>query len=125
MISRLLSKTRFSKVNVLGPEGGTLHEGVVIVGEHTYGAEHISPHIWNSETKLRIGSYCSIADNVHVLLGGNHRMDRTSTYPFGQNSKMNLMPTANVSVKFRRSSRVRVLGEASCCESDGIRRLGR
>jgi len=86
MISRLLSKTRFSKVNVLGPEGGTLHEGVVIVGEHTYGAEHISPHIWNSETKLRIGSYCSIADNVHVLLGGNHRMDRTSTYPFGQNA---------------------------------------
>jgi len=29
-----------------------------------------------------IGSYCSIADNVTILLGGNHRMGSVSTYPF-------------------------------------------
>ena len=32
--------------------------------------------------KLRIGKFCSIADNVTILLGGEHNHQLTSTYPF-------------------------------------------
>lgn len=56
--------------------------GLIEVGENTYGIEHLSIHSWNSDAKLIIGRYCSIADSVHVFLGGNHRLDWTTTYPF-------------------------------------------
>jgi acetyltransferase-like isoleucine patch superfamily enzyme len=90
VIDRLLSHTRFTRD--LGPAGGPIHNGLVVVGEHTYGADQISPHIWNMETRLIIGSYCSIADNVHVLLGGNHRVDRVSSYPFGRDAMKAVAP---------------------------------
>ena len=30
-----------------------------------------------------IGNFCSIAGNVTIYLGGNHRTDWVTTYPFG------------------------------------------
>ena len=51
------------------------------VGKNTYGKIHVvdaSP-IGN---KLIIGSYCSIAENVKFLLGGEHKINTISTYPF-------------------------------------------
>lgn len=50
------------------------------VGEHSYGCPAI--RWWGEEAKLRIGRYCSIADSVSIFLGGNHRPDWVSTYPF-------------------------------------------
>lgn len=53
----------------------------VIVGRESYGAISVmdaSPR----DTKLRIGSYCSIASNVRFLLGGEHQLASVSTYPF-------------------------------------------
>ena len=35
-----------------------------------------------SGRRLTIGRYCSIADRVEILLGGDHRLDWVSTYPF-------------------------------------------
>ncbi|WP_128564452.1 CatB-related O-acetyltransferase [Methylobacterium crusticola] len=35
-----------------------------------------------SGARLSIGPYCSIADKVEILLGGNHRTDWVATYPF-------------------------------------------
>ena len=32
--------------------------------------------------RLSIGSYCSIAGNVSFILGGEHKMDTLSTFPF-------------------------------------------
>jgi acetyltransferase-like isoleucine patch superfamily enzyme len=32
--------------------------------------------------KLRMGSYCSVARGAHVFLGGEHRTDWVTTYPF-------------------------------------------
>ena len=32
--------------------------------------------------KLKIGSFCSIAGGVQIFLGGNHRTDWVTTYPF-------------------------------------------
>jgi len=37
---------------------------------------------WGSETKLKIGNYCSIADDVVILLGGEHHAEWITTFPF-------------------------------------------
>ena len=37
----------------------------------------------NNNAKLIVGNFCSIADNVVIYLGGNHRTDWVTTYPFG------------------------------------------
>lgn len=35
------------------------------------------------DAKLHMGSFCSIASNVRAYLGGHHRIDYITTYPFG------------------------------------------
>ncbi|MFB3894879.1 MAG: CatB-related O-acetyltransferase [bacterium] len=50
------------------------------VGRGTYG-EPIIRH-WGEPTTLKVGNYCSIAVNVKIFLGGNHRTDWITTYPF-------------------------------------------
>jgi chloramphenicol O-acetyltransferase type B len=52
------------------------------VGRHTYGHERIIVRQWGEPTELRIGSFCSIAKQVVVLLGGNHRSEWVTTFPF-------------------------------------------
>lgn len=37
---------------------------------------------WGEGTTLRIGAFCSIAAGVQILIGGEHRVDWISTYPF-------------------------------------------
>lgn len=51
-----------------------------LIGDYSYGR----PKVRFPETgrKLVIGRYCSIADKVEILLGGNHRTDWVTTYPF-------------------------------------------
>ena len=39
-------------------------------------------HDWNEGTILSVGAYTSIADEVHIFLGGHHRIDWISAYPF-------------------------------------------
>jgi acetyltransferase-like isoleucine patch superfamily enzyme len=58
------------------------------VGKYTYGQPKI--HSWGEKddkgcpaAKLVIGNFCSIAANCNVYLGGNHRTDWVTTYPFG------------------------------------------
>lgn len=53
----------------------------VIVGKQTYGELYVTDYS-SADTKLRIGSYCSIAPNVRFLLGGEHQLHSISTYPF-------------------------------------------
>jgi acetyltransferase-like isoleucine patch superfamily enzyme len=55
------------------------------VGKYTYGTPVI--HSWGENAKLIIGNFCSIAGNCNVYLGGNHRTDYVSTYPFGHINK--------------------------------------
>ncbi|MFO1241962.1 MAG: CatB-related O-acetyltransferase [Rickettsiales bacterium] len=57
------------------------------VGDHTYGNEGGLPDIqWldgNSEkVTLTIGKYCAFANDVKILMGGNHRTDWITGYPF-------------------------------------------
>lgn len=51
------------------------------MGKYSYGTPKI---IWNHpNTSCVIGNFCSIAPNVNIYLGGNHRSDWVTTYPFG------------------------------------------
>jgi acetyltransferase-like isoleucine patch superfamily enzyme len=56
------------------------------IGKYTYGAPD-GVHSWNENTKLVIGKFCSIATHLHVYLGGNHRTDWVTTFPFGHMNK--------------------------------------
>ncbi len=54
-------------------------------GKFSYGMPTI--HQWPEQevkTSLNIGNFCSIGANVHVYLGGVHRYDWVTTYPFGR-----------------------------------------
>ena len=55
----------------------------VTVGRFTYGVEHLSVRQYGEGASLTIGSFCSIASSVTVFLGGNHRVDWITTFPFG------------------------------------------
>jgi acetyltransferase-like isoleucine patch superfamily enzyme len=50
-------------------------------GKYTYGTPIV--HWGNDNAKLVFGNFCSIATNVNIFLGGNHRTDWVTTYPFG------------------------------------------
>lgn len=50
------------------------------IGEHTYGRPTICSY--GDGTELNVGKFCSISDKVTFLLGGNHRTDWVTTYPF-------------------------------------------
>jgi acetyltransferase-like isoleucine patch superfamily enzyme len=50
------------------------------IGDYTYGRPTIL--FDNQEANLIIGKFCSIADGVTIFLGGNHRTDWITTYPF-------------------------------------------
>lgn len=50
-------------------------------GKYSYGSPKV--HWQNENAKLTVGNFCSIAANVNIYLGGNHRTDWVSTYPFG------------------------------------------
>lgn len=50
-------------------------------GKYTYGKPNVLS--WGEGAKLTVGSFCSIAANVNIYLGGNHRVDWVTTYPFG------------------------------------------
>lgn len=51
------------------------------IGRASYGAD-LKIVAWDDKTKLKIGAFCSFAENVKILLGGEHRKDWATTYPF-------------------------------------------
>lgn len=52
----------------------------ITVGAFTYGNPKIL--FLDSGKKVTIKKFCSIADNVQIFAGGNHRYDWCTTYPF-------------------------------------------
>ncbi len=62
------------------PEKIRLKYPMYSVGPGSYGV----PEVWDFEADatLRIGAYTSIAANVNILLGGIHRTDWVTCYPF-------------------------------------------
>lgn len=52
----------------------------VVIGKYTYGGIKVLIH--GEESKLFIGSYCSIATDVVFVLNSEHPLDYISTFPF-------------------------------------------
>lgn len=57
------------------------------VGKHTYGLEHLNILSWGEDQHVEIGAFCSISSEINIILGGNHRHDWITTYPFGHHEK--------------------------------------
>jgi len=49
-------------------------------GHYTYGTPEVLS--FGEGRKVKIGNFCSIAGGVRIFLGGNHRWDWVTTYPF-------------------------------------------
>lgn len=54
----------------------------ILIGSFTYGVPQI--YMWESNERISIGKFCSIADNVSIFGGGEHRIDWITTYPFNK-----------------------------------------
>jgi acetyltransferase-like isoleucine patch superfamily enzyme len=50
---------------------------------YSYGIENIRVRDWGEGADVRIGAFCSIADNIEIFIGGNHHTDWVTTFPFG------------------------------------------
>jgi acetyltransferase-like isoleucine patch superfamily enzyme len=48
-------------------------------GEWTYGQLKVLS--WGTNSKLRVGRYCSIGGGVTIIVDGQHRLDWVTTYP--------------------------------------------
>jgi acetyltransferase-like isoleucine patch superfamily enzyme len=57
-----------------------LHYPKYECGVGTYGLPLVRD--WGEGSTLKVGAYCSIAEEVKILLGGHHRTDWLTTFPF-------------------------------------------
>jgi virginiamycin A acetyltransferase len=67
------------------------------VGDWTYGYPNI--YSWGEGATFTIGKYCSIAPDVIILLGGEHRTDWVTTYPFNYFWKAGKLYTGHPATK--------------------------
>lgn len=76
-------KVKWEKVNKHNHTyaGTTFDINKVKVGKNTYGMLNVI-HYENPSAQLIIGNYCSIAENVYFLLGGEHHPKDISNYTF-------------------------------------------
>ena len=85
--ARWLKRLGLRKPEALRPEAREQRFRVgksdIAIGRFTYGHGGLIVRQWNEGAALSIGAFCSIAEGVTVLLGGNHRTDWITTYPFG------------------------------------------
>jgi acetyltransferase-like isoleucine patch superfamily enzyme len=68
---------------------------VILTGKHSYGLGNIKIRSWGEGANLYVGGFCSIAGDVTVFLGGNHRTDWATTFPFGHIVN-NLFPNGQI-----------------------------
>lgn len=67
----------------LDERGRPLHRLIEYRGRFSYGLDSLTIHAWDDRTRLRVGSFCSVAGGAQVILGGEHRLDWATTFPFG------------------------------------------
>lgn len=56
---------------------------IILTGRYSYGVDSINILTWDEGAHLFIGGFCSLASPLTIFLGGNHRTDWATTYPFG------------------------------------------
>lgn len=52
---------------------------------HSYGSPQIFQ--WGEGAAYKVGNFCSIGFGVKIFLGGNHRTDWVTTFPFGHTAR--------------------------------------
>ncbi len=67
--------------NAYQPPNPYQKRGILTLGEYTYGMPKIIKY-GGDQKKVIIGKFCSIAGDVTIFVGGNHRVDWVSTFPF-------------------------------------------
>lgn len=66
--------------NLAGKVEDALDDPRVQIGKHTYGLRRNTIHWGTGREEVRVGSYCSIAEEVRLVFG-EHPLERVSTYP--------------------------------------------
>ena len=71
-------------LHLIGVKKLTIQDGFpqYDIGKWTYGHPKILS--WDEGTVLKIGKFCSLAPDLVILLGGEHRTDWVTTYPFNK-----------------------------------------
>lgn len=66
-------------------QGWTAKAGAsaIEIGRYSYGIDNASIRQWGEGASLRAGAFCSFARGLTIILGGNHRVDWATTFPFG------------------------------------------
>jgi acetyltransferase-like isoleucine patch superfamily enzyme len=84
MLGRVMRKVRSSFSNGVQPASIFMSENpryaAYKIGRWTYGRPEI--YAGDEGGPLIIGSFCSIASGVKIVLGGEHHINRVTTYPF-------------------------------------------
>jgi len=62
------------------------------IGQYSYGTPQVCK--WTDDVELYVGKFCSFADKVTILLGGEHRIDWITTYPFSATQFNDTWPEA-------------------------------
>jgi acetyltransferase-like isoleucine patch superfamily enzyme len=83
------------------------------IGDWTYGTPTVFS--WREGTILRIGKFCALADGVVILLGGEHRIDWVTTYPFSK-----IFPRAKGFTGHPRSKGDVIIGNAVWIGTDAL-----
>ena len=53
------------------------------IGRHSYNVNNVNVLYWGiSDYDAYIGNFCSIAENCNIIVGGGHRTDWITTFPF-------------------------------------------
>ena len=72
---------------------------VIMAGKYSYGEPHLGPYDVQGH-KVIIGNFCSIAQEVLILLGGNHSLNWVTTFLMaprqGRSVPCPLQPRSNI-----------------------------
>ena len=77
---RLITPRKIKRAIFTGPAEKNQKAGIVEIGEYT-NLSNAQILTWNSSDIVKIGKFCSIARGVKILGGGNHQIQRVTSYP--------------------------------------------
>ena len=83
-------------MNFVFPKIEKVSSGMDVDNNYSYGMENIRV-MWPNPYILKIGKFCSFANDIEVYCGGNHDTTWITTFPFGHTNqhKFNVPPVPN------------------------------
>lgn len=77
---KALEELQALRIKIRTEQQAAYTKGFIKAGDFSYGIPRLM--YWDDKTSLTIGKFCSIAEGVTIMLGGEHRTDWITTYPF-------------------------------------------